>query len=102
MLAEHSLRQLNIKVLDPRQTYRTRLEHFEALKQSATRTFRLMGNLRLWLGLVAVAIAFIAFGPGWISPWWLALIAAVFLVIAIFHEQVDQRSQRRQPGRRLL
>lgn len=77
--------------MDPRQTYTARLAHFEALKQAATGTFRLMGNLRLWLGLLAAAVAFIAFGPGWISPWWLALIAAVFLAIAIFHEQVDQR-----------
>jgi hypothetical protein len=76
--------------LDPTQTYRTRLAHFEALQQAANRTFRMLGNLRLWLGLLGVAVATIAFGPGWISPWWLALIAAIFLAIAIFHEQVDQ------------
>ncbi len=77
--------------MDPRQTYRARLEHFEGLKQSASRTFRTLGNARLWLAVVAVALAFIAFGPGWVSPWWLALVAAVFVVIAIVHEQIDQR-----------
>ena len=77
--------------MDPRQTYRTRLEHFEGLKQSASRTFRTLGNVRLWLAVVAVALAFIAFGPGWVSPWWLALVAAVFVVIAVVHEQIDQR-----------
>jgi hypothetical protein len=77
--------------LDPTQTYRSRLAYFEALQQAANRTFRMLGNLRLWLGLIAVAVATIAFGPGWISPWWLAAIALVFLVTAIFHEQVDQR-----------
>lgn len=77
--------------MDPSQTYRTRLEHFNALQQEATGTFRTLGNLRLWLALVAAGVATIAFGPGWVSPWWLALVAAVFIVIAVIHEQVDQR-----------
>jgi hypothetical protein len=41
--------------------------------------------------VVAVALAFFAFGPGWVSPWWLAFVAAVFVVIAVVHEQIDQR-----------
>lgn len=77
--------------MDPRQTYRARLEHFESLKQSASRTFRTLGNVRLWLALAGVGLAIIAFGPGWVSPWWLALVAAVFVVIAVVHEQIDQR-----------
>jgi hypothetical protein len=77
--------------LDPSQTYRARLEHFTGLQQDATRRFRTLGNVRLWLGLLAVGLATIAFGPGWISPWWLALLAGVFIVIAVIHEQVDQR-----------
>ena len=77
--------------MDPRQTYRSRLEYFEGLKQSATRTFRTLGNVRLWLALAGVALAIIAFGPGWLSPWWLAAVAAVVLVIAVVHEQIDQR-----------
>jgi hypothetical protein len=77
--------------LDPRQTYRARLEHFENLQQSAARTFRTLGNVRLWLALAGVALATMAFGPGWTSPWWLAVVAAVFVVIAVVHEQIDQR-----------
>jgi hypothetical protein len=77
--------------LDPRQTYRARLEHFDGLQQDATRTFRTLGNVRLWLGLLAAGLATIAFGPGWVSAWWLAVVAGVFIVIAVIHEQVDQR-----------
>jgi hypothetical protein len=77
--------------LDPRQTYLARLKHFEGLQQSGARTFRTLGNVRLWLAVIAVALAFVAFGPGWVSPWWLAVVAAVFVVIAVVHEQIDQR-----------
>lgn len=77
--------------MDPRQTYLDRLKHFEGLKDSAVQRFRTLGNVRVWLALLAVALATIAFGPGWASPWWLAAVAAVFVVVAVIHEQVDQR-----------
>jgi hypothetical protein len=60
-------------------------------RESFNATFRALGNIRLLLAVIAVAIASIAFGPGWISAWWLAGVAATFVGIAIFHDQVDQR-----------
>ncbi len=78
-------------LLPPRETYTARLKHFAQARESFNATFRQLGNVRLLLAVIGVAIAIIAWGPGWISAWWLVAIVVAFIAIAIIHDQVDQR-----------
>jgi len=57
---------------------------------SATRS-RQLGNARLVTGLAAVAIAALAIGAGLLSPWWLLVPLAVFVVLAVLHDRADKR-----------
>jgi MutS domain V len=74
----------------PDAAYRERLAHFDQARESSKRTFRNLGNARLVVALIGVAIAAAAFGPGWISGWWLVAVAGIFVVLAVIHERVDQ------------
>ena len=47
-----------------------------------------MGNLRLSLVLIAVAIAWVSFHKHELSPWWLAAPVAAFAAIAVYHSRI--------------
>ena len=77
--------------MDPRETYRSRLERFDREQQTANQTFRQLGNARLLVGIAGALIASVAFGPGWISAWWLVAVLAIFVGLAVMHDRVDRR-----------
>ena len=52
---------------------------------------RQLGNARLVTGLAGVAIAGLAIGAGVLSPWWLLIPVAVFVVLAVMHDRADKR-----------
>jgi hypothetical protein len=74
----------------PRDEYRARLEYWRATHATSDRRFRQIGNARLATGVVAVAVAAMAIGAGWMSPWWLLLPLVVFIALAIVHDRVDK------------
>jgi hypothetical protein len=78
-------------VTPPRDEYRSRLEYWRATQATSDRRFRQIGNARLATGIVAVAVAAMAIGAGWISPWWLLLPVVVFIALAIVHDRVDKQ-----------
>jgi hypothetical protein len=47
-----------------------------------------MGNLRLGLVLIALAIAWVSFHKHELSPWWLAAPVAAFAGVAVYHSRV--------------
>ena len=47
-----------------------------------------MGNLRLALVLIAVAIAWVSFHKHELSPWWLAAPIAAFAGVAVYHSRI--------------
>jgi hypothetical protein len=75
----------------PRDEYRARLEYWRTTYATSDLRFRQIGNARLATGIVAVFLAAIAIGAGWISPWWLLLPLVAFIALAIVHDRVDKQ-----------
>ncbi len=78
--------------------YQTRLETFGAERARAERRFRTLGNLRVLTLLIAIAIAGIGFGPGWISPWWLLAPVAASIALVVMHDRVERERSRAGRG----
>ncbi len=57
-----------------------------------------MGNVRVGVLVIGLAMAGIAFGPGWISPWWLLAPAAVSILLALGHDRVERERSRAARG----
>jgi hypothetical protein len=73
---------------DPRREYSGRFEDRRARLAMLTQRERLLGLGRVAVFLAGVGVAWVAFGAGRISGWWLAIPVAVFLVLLIVHERV--------------
>lgn len=72
----------------PRDAYTHRLEErVEAMRHLAFRE-RLAGNGRLAIFFLGIMLAYFAFGPHYLSAWWLLVPALAFLVLLFFHERV--------------
>lgn len=71
--------------------YRGRLEKWRAEHAAAERRSRQLGNARLAAGLAGVAVAALAIGAGWFSPWWLLAPVMAFIALAAVHDRVDRR-----------
>ena len=80
-----------IQNASPLDEYRARAERWQAEHDASARRSRQLGNARLVTGLAAVAIAALAIGAGVISPWWLVVPLAVFVVLAVLHDRADKR-----------
>jgi hypothetical protein len=52
------------------------------------RQFILLGNWRLAVGVAAAILAWLAFGPGVVSGWWLLVPLAIFVGLVVWHERV--------------
>jgi ABC-type multidrug transport system fused ATPase/permease subunit len=75
----------------PLEEYRSRLERWQTEHAASDRRSRQLGNARLATGIAAVVIAALVIGAGVLSPWWLLLPLAAFVVLAILHDRVDKR-----------
>jgi hypothetical protein len=82
---------------DPRSAYTERLEARRAAVAGYDQRHRSIGNLRLMVFAGAAVLAWLAWGRGLISPFWLALPAAVFAGLIVAHERVLRA--RRAAGR---
>jgi len=80
--------------LPPAENYQSRLSTFERDRTRVERRFRLVGNFRVLMLLLGIGIAGVAFGPGWISAWWLLAPIAVSIPLAILHDRVEQQRSR--------
>lgn len=74
----------------PGAEYRRRLEAREGEIRRLDRLHIRLGNVRLLLALVAVAMAWWALRLHWISSWWLAIPMAAFAVVAVYHARALQ------------
>jgi len=91
------LRTIESKLL-PHEHYQSRLAQFADDRSRAGRRFRAIGNLRVLLLLIGIAIAGIAFGPGWISAWWLLIPIVLSIALAVLHNRVEQERSRASRG----
>jgi hypothetical protein len=80
------------------ENYQDRMARFRADHLRAERRFRAVGNVRVLILLIALAIAGIAFGPGWISAWWLLAPVAISIALALVHDRVEGERSRAARG----
>jgi MutS domain V len=78
----------------PAEEYRRRSTARQAESRRLERLHIRLGNVRLLLATVAVVLTWWAFRSHWISPWWLGVPVAVFVVVAGVHARV-LRARRR-------
>jgi hypothetical protein len=82
---------------DPRSAYTERLEARRAAVARHDQRHRTIGNLRLLVFASAAVLAWLAWGRGLLSAFWLGLPAAVFVCLIVAHERVLRA--RRAAGR---
>ncbi len=74
----------------PRDEYARRLEErVEATGRLALRE-RLVGNGRLAIFFLGLALAYFIFGPRYLSAWWLVVPGVAFVVLLFIHEKVTR------------
>src|SRR5580700_495007 len=81
----------------PRSAYTERLDARRRSVAGHDRRHRTIGNLRLLVFLSAGVMAWLIWGRGLLSPFWLGLPAAVFVCLIVAHERVLRA--RRAAGR---
>ena len=73
---------------DPRSVYTERLESRRRAVARHDQRHRTIGNLRLLIFASAAVLAWLAWGRGLLSPFWLGVPAAVFVCLVVTHERV--------------
>ncbi len=82
----------------PREEYRRRETRCRARATDAARLEERISQSRLGLALAAALIAWLAFGAGRLSPWWLVAPATAFAVLLAVHGRVRRRRLRAERG----
>jgi hypothetical protein len=77
--------------MDPVQEYSARRDRRLAEERLMNRQFIRIGNLRLSLALVAIALAWLAFGAHKASPDLLLLPAIAFVALVIWHQRIIRK-----------
>lgn len=75
-----------------------RAAHFRDVHARAAARFRKVGNVRVAVGIAGIAMAAAAFGPGWISAWWLLAPVALSIALALLHDRVEAGRSRAARG----
>jgi hypothetical protein len=76
--------------VQPGPEYRARLERHQKAHDHWLQRHRLLGNARVFAGLVALVVAGVSIGGGWISPWWLLVPALAFTALAIALSSIER------------
>jgi hypothetical protein len=85
------MRLPEIKAAAVHEEYTQRLRARQAVSAALEGRHIVLGNAKLVLFAATAAIAWLAFGRHWFSPWWLAAPAAAFVPLAVSHERVIRR-----------
>jgi MutS domain V len=80
--------------VNPAAEYSNRLQSRTAAHHRYERLHRRIGNIRLAVGIAAVAIGFFVFGTAAISPWWLVAPVVVFIALAVVHARIIAQRER--------
>jgi hypothetical protein len=83
-----------ISVSDPKAEYHERRQHWQAEVTRLARQHLTLGNIRLLVFFVGVALWWFAIRPGILSGWWLLLPVAAFVVLVLFHQGVRAKARR--------
>ena len=82
----------------PREEYRRREAAYRERAADDARGEERISRARLGVALAAAVIAWLAFGAGRLSPWWLAAPAATFVILLAVHGRVRRRRLRVERG----
>jgi hypothetical protein len=82
----------------PRDEYRRREARHRGRAAEAARLEEWVSGARLGIALLAILIAWLAFGARRISPWWLAVPAAAFAILLVIHGRLRRRRIRAERG----
>src|SRR6266478_3547640 len=77
--------------VSPSDQYRQRLEARQSRVAAYDRVHIRLGNMRLALALLAIALAWASLRRHVISPWWLLVPVAAFVAIAAYHSRILRR-----------
>lgn len=77
--------------MHPLDEYRARRAKWAAKQQLAQRAFITIGNWRLFSAVVAIALAWFAFGKDMVSGWWLLVPLTIFIALVVWHQRVVRR-----------
>jgi hypothetical protein len=83
-----------IALNDPKTEYSKRRQHWQAEVARLDRQHLSLGNIRLTVFLLGVALWWFAIRPGTISGWWLLLPLTAFFALVLFHQGVRVKAQR--------
>src|SRR6266403_4812022 len=82
--------------MDPGSTeeYQARLKTRNEALERCRRLDRLVANLRLTAAIVFFAVAWLAWGMGAVSGWWMLVPLAAYVALVIYHERVYRMGRR--------
>ena len=90
-MADHrNLASRDLASVDPLSEYTRRREKWTTAAQQLEKRFNTIGNFRLGVALVFALIAWLAWGRGAVSPWWLLIPAAAFIALAVWHGRITR------------
>jgi hypothetical protein len=75
-------------MIEPAPEYEARRAAWLQRQALLNRQFIAIGNSRLAVAVVALLLAWLAYGPGVVSAWWLLAPLAAFLALVVRHERV--------------
>lgn len=79
--------------MDPRETYKTRIEQWMGVAAQSERTFIRLGNVRLGALVTGMAMAWFVLVKQMASAWWLTAPVILFVVLARLLSEAEQRSE---------
>jgi hypothetical protein len=82
----------------PREEYRRRETGYRELAAGGARREEQVSRARLGVALATAVIAWLAFGAGRMSPWWLVIPAAAFVILLVIHGRARRRRLRAERG----
>ena len=74
-------------LMEPLPEYEARRAAWLAQDKRFDRQFILLGNWRLAVAVAAAVVAWLAYGPGLLSAWWLLIPVASFLALVVWHQR---------------
>ena len=83
----------------PREEYQRRADRQRERAEDAARREEIVSRARLAVALAAALTAWLAYGAGRLSPWWLLVPAAAFAALVAVHARVRGRRRRAERGR---
>ncbi len=84
--------------ISPGEEYRRRETRYRERAADAARREEMVSRVRLGVALAAALTAWLAFGAGRLSPWWLVAPAAAFATLLAVHARVRRQRLRAERG----